>query len=84
MNEKESMDFVEAARLLADALEISTAEFERVRTALGIGLRRARYFVRVWGAFRTLDVEREVLLAVGWTKLQMIADVLTPKNVRGG
>jgi hypothetical protein len=68
--------------LLAQSLDDGVEEFDSLRCTFGLGARRARYYVRVWQAFRHLDIEREALLAVGWTKLQMVADVVNPKNVR--
>ena len=81
MNDNNDMDFLEMGRLLALALASGGAAFEHRRQMLGLGLRRARYFVRVWNAFGSLDVDREMLLAVGWTKLQLVAHVVNSRNV---
>ena len=44
----------------------------------GLGLRKAYYLLKIWDRFASLDLPRERLAEVGWTKLTLIATLAPP------
>src|SRR5919106_1762799 len=75
-------DFVEDAKVLRQLHDEDPAEFAKVAEQSGIGLRKAYYLVEIDRAFEGYPIQKEKMLSIGWTKLQMISAHLTKKNYR--
>jgi hypothetical protein len=75
-------DFVEDGKVLRQLHDEDPAEFARVATQSGIGLRKAYYLVEIDRALESYPVPKEKMLSIGWTKLQMISAHITKKNYR--
>ena len=74
------VDFIDAARLLAQLQEDDPETFHTVAKSLGIGRRKAYYLVGVAKALEGVPVSKERLTRIGWTKLQLLGPYLTASN----
>lgn len=75
-----SKDFLHIAHHLASVQQTHPEQFRLVAKNLGIGLRKAYYLASISRKFSLLAVEPKRLEAVGWTKLQIIADHVDVTN----
>lgn len=75
-----SIDFIQLGHDLNAALAQGEAQFNAYLEAKGLGQRKAYYLMSVLKAFDTLPVKKDRLLAIGWTKLSIIAPVVNPEN----
>lgn len=75
-------DFVDAGKRLRMLQDSDPDEFAREATESGVGLRKAYYLVEIDRAFDGLNVPKERMLKIGWTKLQLLAAHVTAQNYR--
>lgn len=73
-------DFMVTGKLLAELKEVDTTTFRNTLRSMGLSLRKAYYLIELYETYHKLKIPKEVLLGVGWTKLQVIASVVTPAN----
>jgi hypothetical protein len=70
-------DFIRAGKYLNLIHQEMPERFDSIVRLLGLGLRKAYYLIRIDEQFADLNVDSDRLVAVGWTKLQMIAPYVT-------
>jgi len=75
-------DFIELGRLLWKLKELDQNLFTRVQRQTRLTRRKAYYLVQVARTIDGLPIPRERLARIGWTKMQLIADELSPSNWR--
>ena len=73
-------DFMVTGRLLRELSELDTGKFRGTLRSMGLSLRKAYYLIEVYETYHALKIPKETLLGVGWTKLQVMAQVITPEN----
>ena len=64
---------LELAEAIWKAEQARPGSLRRLVAETGLGLRKAYYLRKIWERFAHLDVSRERLAEVGWTKLTLIA-----------
>jgi len=74
-------DFIALGAALRDALGLDQAQFDTLVRAHGIKHRKAYYLVNIANAFECSPIPREDLLAIGWTKLEMLKDRTNDPNL---
>jgi hypothetical protein len=73
--------FVELAALLRQLKESDPSAFKNFLVQAGLGRRRSYYLIDVAEAFGDIAMaQQERLNRIGWTKLQILARNVTPKN----
>ena len=72
--------FLDLGHLLRIAQDNDKPLFESLRKIPGLGSRKAYYLAGIDRVFGELPVERERLIQIGWTKLQLMAGVLNETN----
>lgn len=73
-------DFIELGHLLKQLQERDSELFEQVHKETRLGRRKAYYLTAIARAIEGLPIPRERIAAVGWTKMQLIAEKLTIEN----
>lgn len=79
-NSPQIVDFVDIGRQLTELHEMMPDQFHTVASDAGLSLRKAYYLMEVFAAFGHLHAPRERVLAIGWTKAQLLAKVITESN----
>ena len=81
--------YLDMARLLTEAYHNDFHEkwkfdsFEDYcNKELDIKYRKARYFIDIWDKVKSLDLPKDKVAALGWTKMKEIATVITEKNAK--
>ena len=81
--------YLEMAQLLTEAYHGDFHEtwgFETFEAycdkELDIKYRKARYFIDIWDKVKSLDLPKDQVAALGWTKMKEISAVITEKNAK--
>jgi len=81
--------YLDYAKLLTEAYHNSYHEkwgfntFEEYCSKeLDTEYRKARYFIDIWDKVKALDLPKEKVNALGWTKMKEVASVITEKNAK--
>jgi hypothetical protein len=81
LSAKVNENFPELGMELAELQDMDPAKFKQAILSSDLGYRKALYLVQIANVFGLLAVDRERLIEVGWTKLQMIASYVDSDNV---
>jgi hypothetical protein len=73
-------DFLVTGKLLWELNELDPSKFSSTLRSMGLSQRKGYYLIELYKTYHKLKIPKEVLLRVGWTKLQVIAAVVTPAN----
>lgn len=73
-------DFMVTGKLLAELNALDASKFRSTLRSMGLSLRKAYYLIDLYETYHKLKIPKETLLSVGWTKLQVIARVVTAGN----
>ena len=74
-------NFMELGRALAQLYDLDPDRFRQLAAKSSMGLRRAYDLVEVSRTFEPLVILRDQLRKIGWPKLQLIANHLTPNTL---
>ena len=74
-------EFLELGTVLDQLQHEDPTVYRDAVKASGLGSRKVYYLLDIARAFRGLDVEKDQLIRVGWTKLGMLAKKVNPHNV---
>lgn len=80
-NDNQPEDFWAQAKFLYEVMENEPHRFKGVLGWEQIGFRKALYLVAIYRAFAPLRIPSERLVALGWTKLSLLAPVVNKNNV---
>lgn len=69
---------IDLAEALWNAERVTPGAVRQLVAETGLGSRKAYYLLKTWGRFAQLDVSREILAEVGWTKAALIASYAPP------
>lgn len=69
---------IELAEALWKAEKAQPGSLRQLVAENGLGIRKAYYLLKIWERFAALDVPRERLAEVGWSKLTLIASYAPP------
>lgn len=72
--------FLLAARRLREIQDKKPEAFAAVAQYLGVRLRKAYYLAQIDRTFDTLGVSGNRLAAIGWSKVRLLCDYITPEN----
>jgi len=73
-------DFLAAARLLREIQDETPEAFTTAAKSAGLGRRKAYALVQIERCFATLNVDRNLLHNIGWSKLQILCQHITLDN----
>lgn len=73
--------FLLAARRLREIQDKKPEAFAAVAQYLGVRLRKAYYLAQIDRTFDSLGVNGKRLAAIGWSKVRLLCDHVTPDNV---
>lgn len=73
--------FLLAARRLREIQDKKPEAFAAVAQYLGVRLRKAYYLAQIDRTFDSLGVNGNRLAAIGWSKVRLLCDHVTPGNV---
>lgn len=76
----ENLNFLEQGAIINHALSNTPEEFNALLEKMNIKRRKAYYLAEVARVFEELPVQRDRLLKIGWTKLQIIHEKVTTEN----
>jgi hypothetical protein len=79
--ESDPDDFLALGKLLREAQEKDNLSIDQVVKRFGVHKRKAYYLIQIDQVFGGLDVSRDRLRRVGWTKLAELHPFVTPDNV---
>jgi hypothetical protein len=74
-------NFLELGKTLRQLMDRDPDLFHQIIQKSNLGRRKAYYLVEVSRIFDALPIPRARLRKIGWTKLQLIAKHVTPKNL---
>jgi len=80
-NDNQPEDFWAQAKFLYEVMEKEPHNFKAVLGWEQIGFRKALYLVAIYRAFAPLGIPKERLVAIGWTKLSLLAPTVQKLNV---
>jgi hypothetical protein len=64
---------IDLAEALWNADQEEPGSLQKVVNETGLGRRRAFYLKKIWGRFADLDIDRSLLVELGWKKLSLVA-----------
>lgn len=73
-------DFMATGKLLAELNDLDPVTFRSTLQAMGLSLRKGYYLIEIHQTYAKLKIPKEVLLGIGWTKLQVMASVVSPSS----
>jgi hypothetical protein len=74
-------NFMELGRALAQLYDLDRDIFRQLAAKSNMGLRRAYHLIEVSRAVQALAIPRDQLGKIGWPKLQLIVNHLTPNTL---
>jgi hypothetical protein len=74
-------NFLELGEALAQLYDLDPELFRQLAAKSNMGLRRAYYLIEVSRTVEALAIPRDQLGKIGWPKLQLIANHLTPSTL---
>jgi hypothetical protein len=72
--------FLDLARALHMLHELDVGEFNQIIQRVNLGPRKAYYLLQIAQCYRSLVRYRSRLQAIGWTKLTILCEHITPQN----
>lgn len=75
-------DFLKVANHLFEVQQASPDLLLEEGERIGVGRRKVYYLLELREKLQRIPAQPEQLVRIGWTKLQVIADHLTPENFR--
>ncbi|MBY0560133.1 hypothetical protein [Hyphomicrobium sp.] len=75
-------DFLELAKWFREIQDEAPERFALEAKSSGVGLRKAYALAQIDRRIRPLDIGRELLGRIGWTKLQVVSNHINVKNFK--
>jgi hypothetical protein len=69
-------DFLVTGKLLRELNELDPSKFNSTLRSMGLSQRKGYYLIELYKTYHKLKIPKDILLRVGWTKLQVISEVL--------
>ncbi len=73
--------FLELGKILRLAQDEDPALFQQLLKIPGLGRRRCYHLVKIDRTFEGYEVDKEILIAIGWTKLSIIAPHVSHETI---
>lgn len=73
--------FMDLARVIRDLNDNDVEAFDQFVKTSGLGRRKAYYLIAIDKAFRKLNVSRDRLHKIGWTKVNILSNYVEEDNV---
>lgn len=73
-------DFMAIGKLLAELNDLDPDTFRSMLRGMGLSLRKGYYLIEIYRAYHPLKIPKGILLGIGWTKLKVMAHVVSPSS----